>query len=158
MATPIEIGSRLRDIRRQQELTLKQVEIKSRGVWKSVVVGSYERGTRTLSIEKAFRLCDFYGVPYSALIDDYREKSPTEKAFRIDLTALRTFEKSGDRFSQELARLVGFIIKKRNDWNGHFISMRRSDCETLALMTSLTEESTYKSLEHRRLLIKALKN
>ncbi|NDC12712.1 MAG: hypothetical protein EBZ85_01040 [Actinobacteria bacterium] len=112
MATPIEIGSRLRDIRRQQELTLKQVEIKSRGVWKSVVVGSYERGTRTLSIEN----------------------------------------------SQELARLVGFIIKKRNDWNGHFISMRRSDCETLALMTSLTEESTYKSLEHRRLLIKALKN
>ena len=65
MATPLEIGKSLRDIRRQQELTLKQVEIKSRGVWKAVVVGSYERGSRTLSIEKALRLCEFYGVPVS---------------------------------------------------------------------------------------------
>ena len=63
MTTPIEISKRLRQIRKQQNLTLKQVEIRSRGKWKAVVIGSYERGTRSLSISKAKSLCEFYGVP-----------------------------------------------------------------------------------------------
>ena len=67
MTTPVEISRRLRQIRKQQNLTLKQVEIRSRGKWKAVVIGSYERGTRSLSISKAKSLCEFYGVPLSAL-------------------------------------------------------------------------------------------
>lgn len=157
MATPLEIGKSLRDIRRQQELTLKQVEIKSRGVWKAVVVGSYERGSRTLSIEKALRLCQFYGVPFSALTESSQPNESDETQLRIDLAELRKFEKSEDKFSNELARLVAHLIKRRNDWNGHLISLRRSDFETLALMTSMTIPSTIRALQHRRLLVGSLK-
>ena len=41
------LGARLRAIRTQQGLSLHGVEEKSRGRWKAVVVGSYERGERS---------------------------------------------------------------------------------------------------------------
>ena len=47
------LGARLRAIRTQQGLSLHGVEEKSRGRWKAVVVGSYERGDyngRVLSV------------------------------------------------------------------------------------------------------------
>src|ERR687890_717777 len=44
------LGARLRAIRQQQGLTLQQVEEMSEGRWKAVVVGSYERGDRAVSV------------------------------------------------------------------------------------------------------------
>jgi transcriptional regulator with XRE-family HTH domain len=46
------LGARLRAIRQQQGLTLQQVEEMSEGRWKAVVVGSYERGDRAVSVAK----------------------------------------------------------------------------------------------------------
>ena len=44
------LGARLRSIRNQQGLSLAQVEARSGGVWKAVVVGAYERGDRAVSL------------------------------------------------------------------------------------------------------------
>jgi transcriptional regulator with XRE-family HTH domain len=46
------LGARLRAIRTQQGLSLHGVEEKSRGRWKAVVVGSYERGDRSVTVQK----------------------------------------------------------------------------------------------------------
>ena len=46
------LGARLRSIRQQQGLSLQGVEEKSNGRWKAVVVGSYERGDRAISVAK----------------------------------------------------------------------------------------------------------
>src|SRR3984885_13949655 len=46
------LGARLRAIRTQQGLSLHGVEEKSRGRWKAVVVGSYERGDRSVTLPK----------------------------------------------------------------------------------------------------------
>ena len=59
------LGARLRAIRTQQGLSLHGVEEKSRGRWKAVVVGSYERGDRSVTVQKLAELADFYGVPLS---------------------------------------------------------------------------------------------
>src|SRR4051794_15745996 len=45
------LGARLRAIRTQQGLSLHGVEEKSRGRWKAVVVGSYERGDRAVTVQ-----------------------------------------------------------------------------------------------------------
>jgi transcriptional regulator with XRE-family HTH domain len=45
------LGARLRAIRTQQGLSLHGVEEKSRGRWKAVVVGSYERGDRSVTVQ-----------------------------------------------------------------------------------------------------------
>src|SRR6185436_16923 len=74
------LGSKLRAIRAQQHLSLHGVERKSGGKWKAVVVGSYERGDRAVSVARLAELAEFYGVPISELL-------PTEEGVpsaRID--------------------------------------------------------------------------
>src|SRR5918996_664268 len=62
------LGSRLRAIRTQQNLSLHGVEEKSKGRWKAVVVGSYERGDRAVTVQRLAELADFYGVPIRELL------------------------------------------------------------------------------------------
>src|SRR5947207_7749115 len=62
------LGVRLRAIRTQQGLSLHGVEEKSRGRWKAVVVGSYERGDRAVTVQRLAELADFYGVPVQELL------------------------------------------------------------------------------------------
>lgn len=62
------LGSRLRAIRQQQGLSLQGVEEKSGGRWKAVVIGSYERGDRAVTVAKLAELADFYGVPVGELL------------------------------------------------------------------------------------------
>ena len=57
------LGARLRSIRQQQGLSLQGVEEKSNGRWKAVVVGSYERGDRAVTVSRLAELADFYRVP-----------------------------------------------------------------------------------------------
>src|ERR1700759_976905 len=64
------LGARLRAIRIQQGLSLHGVEEKSRGRWKAVVVGSYERGDRAVTVQRLAELADFYGVPAARLLPD----------------------------------------------------------------------------------------
>src|SRR5256885_15136899 len=64
------LGARLRAIRTQQGLSLHGVEEKSRGRWKAVVVGSYERGDRAVTVQRLAELADFYGVPVAELLPD----------------------------------------------------------------------------------------
>jgi len=62
------LGSRLRAIRTQQGLSLHGVEQKSQGRWKAVVVGSYERGDRAVTVQRLAELAHFYGVPVHELL------------------------------------------------------------------------------------------
>ena len=64
------LGARLRAIRTQQGLSLHGVEEKSRGRWKAVVVGSYERGDRAVTVQRLAELAEFYGVPVGELLPD----------------------------------------------------------------------------------------
>jgi len=59
------LGARLRDVRQREGLSLQRVEQRSGGRWKAVVVGSYERGDRAVTVQKLAELARFYGVPMS---------------------------------------------------------------------------------------------
>lgn len=63
-----QLGAKLRAIRTQQGLSLHGVEEKSQGRWKAVVVGSYERGDRAVTVQRLAELADFYGVPVQELL------------------------------------------------------------------------------------------
>src|SRR4030088_520190 len=62
------LGAKLRAIRTQQGLSLHGVEEKSQGRWKAVVVGSYERGDRAVTVQRLAELAEFYGVPVAELL------------------------------------------------------------------------------------------
>jgi hypothetical protein len=55
-----DFGPLLRTIRQSIGLSLFQLENKSNGKWKAVVVGSYERGDRDPTIYRSADLLEFY--------------------------------------------------------------------------------------------------
>ena len=69
--TPVyarHVGERLRNIRRQQGLSLQAVEEQSEREFKASVLGAYERGERIISVLRRQRLARLYGVPVDQLL------------------------------------------------------------------------------------------
>ena len=127
------LGARLRAIRNQQGLSLQGVEDKSHGRWKAVVVGSYERGDRAVTVHKLAELADFYGVPVAELLPEGSPNAAAEPPPRLvlDLEALQSVpsEKAGP-----LARYAATIQSQRGDYNGRVLSIRQEDLRTLAVI------------------------
>jgi transcriptional regulator with XRE-family HTH domain len=127
------LGARLRSIRQQQGLSLHGVEEKSLGRWKAVVIGSYERGDRAVTVQKLAELADFYTVPISELLPDSLPSAAAEPPPRlvIDLERLGQVpaEKAGP-----LARYAAAIQAQRGDYNGRVLSIRQDDLRTLAVI------------------------
>ena len=69
-----QVGERLRNIRRQQGLSLQAVEAPSDREFKASVLGAYERGERVISVLRLQRLARFYAVPVDQLLP--RDTSP----------------------------------------------------------------------------------
>ena len=136
-----EIAASLRAIRKQKGLTLKEVEESSAGKWKAVVIGSYERCDRSLSLNKAIARAGFYEVPLDQLLG---LKSPSETPLTqpgrtiIDMRAV-----AGLSYTDSLITLLkGFlthIVGKRRDWNGEVLSLRAGDLTTLGIMFGKNE-------------------
>lgn len=132
-----ELGARLRAIRMQQGLSLHAVEQKSEGQWKAVVVGSYERGDRAVTVVKLADLADFYGVPITELLPENRpgrRGMPSPKLV-IDLQKLSDLppEQAGP-----LARYASAIQSQRGDYNGKVLTIRTEDLRSLAVIYDMT--------------------
>ena len=138
------LGARLRAIRNQQGLSLQGVEDKSHGRWKAVVVGSYERGDRAVTVQRLSELAVFYGVPVSELLPDPRPSSAVTSTTKIVLN----LESLGSLPADEagpLARYAAAIQSQRGDYNGRVLSIRHEDMRSLAVIydaspTALTEQ------------------
>jgi len=71
------VGARLRAVRTRMGLSLHGVEERSRGRWKAVAVGAYERGDRPVTVQKLAELAEFYSVPMSELLPGEPAVGPT---------------------------------------------------------------------------------
>lgn len=146
------VGDRLRDIRRQQGLSLAEVEVRSGGAWKAVVVGAYERGDRAVTISRLAELADFYGVPLASLLptrnvatperpdDDAeprRRAADDEGRSRLKLDLQRLDEADTDELDpialRAVARFAEHIQLRRGDHNGRVLTVRADDLRTIAV-------------------------
>lgn len=129
------LGARLRAIRGQQGLTLHDVEERSKGTWKAVVVGSYERGDRAVSVTKLVRLAEFYGVPVSDLLPTSgpvasADESESPKLI-VDLVRLQELEDEAEY--DVVRRYVRRVQTDRGDYNGRVLTLRSADLRSLAV-------------------------
>ncbi len=76
------IGERLREARRSVGLSLAGVERESGGRFKAVVVGSYERGDRAISVARLLDLADLYRLPAVELLPAAERADPLVAARR----------------------------------------------------------------------------
>ena len=74
------LGQRLRTARARTGLSLGGVEEKSRGRWKAVVVGSWERGDRAMTPERLMELAEFHQCSASWLLTGEDGLSPDAPA------------------------------------------------------------------------------
>jgi transcriptional regulator with XRE-family HTH domain len=127
------LGARLRAIRTQQGLSLHGVEEKSQGRWKAVVVGSYERGDRAVTVQRLSELADFYGVPVNELLPEGHATPVNEPAARLIIDLEQLSSVPADK-AAPLARYAATIQSQRGDYNGRVLSIRQEDLRSLAVI------------------------
>ncbi|MBS2534541.1 transcriptional regulator [Catenulispora sp. NF23] len=140
------LGVRLRAIRSQQGLSLHGVEQKSQGRWKAVVVGSYERGDRAVTVQRLSELAEFYGVPVHELLPGTGAPASAHEPggkLVLDLERLKALpvDQAGP-----LLRYVGSIQSQRGDWNGRVMTIRGEDLRTLGVIYEMAPSELVKML------------
>lgn len=159
------IGQRLRNIRRQQGLSLADVQERSNGHWKAVVIGAYERGDRSVSIARLAELARFYGVPLVDLLPagridkaraaedrDRDQRSDTSAPVRLNLEPLRTPR------TPEVAAVARFARRvqlRRGDHNGRMLTLRGGDLSTIAIAIGRDDHTLLEILEREGVLAMA---
>jgi transcriptional regulator with XRE-family HTH domain len=131
---PKSLGQRLRAIRVQQGLSLHGVELKSGGRWKGVVIGSYERGSRAVTVQRLAELAEFYGVPVAELLPDTPGTSPSIEAAPRLILDLERLQELPAADAAPLARYTATLQSQRGDYNGRVMSIRTDDLRSLAII------------------------
>jgi len=157
--TVSEINSKLRAIRQSKSLSLSDVEALSEGRIKAVVLGSYERGARSLSVKRALQIAELYQVPISEILGHHENVSAASSTrIILDLRLInhRVQQEGRNEMAKysALSRLLQKIVRTRQDWNGEVISLRSSDIATLAILFDEREIEVTRWLEQETLLLK----
>ena len=145
------LGARLRSIRQQQGLSLQGVEEKSTGRWKAVVVGSYERGDRAVTVSRLAELAEFYRVPVAELLPEGSgvRHEPTSK---IVLDLERLYDEAAEDLAY-VARYARAIQQQRGDYNGRVLSIRADDLRALAIVYDASPSGLIERLTEHGVLV-----
>jgi transcriptional regulator with XRE-family HTH domain len=146
------IGERLRRIRHQQGLSLAAVEQRSRGEWKAVVIGAYERGDRAVTVTRLAQLAGFYGVPLADLLPGPRPQTAGDGPDRLVLDLTRLRADVGPAMTT-VVRFATRVQRLRGDHNGRVLTLRGSDVGTLALAEGKDPEELVELLQSHGVLL-----
>ena len=139
--TPESVAIRLRSIRKSRGWTLHDIESKTDGSIKAVVMGSYERGTRAISLARALELANLFAIPISELLSQPTARGNQNLGFkRFDQRKIKKLLSESD--DEALLKLNNFLVaiaRRRGDWNGEILSLRCADLDTLTLILELSQ-------------------
>jgi len=133
------LGARLRAIRHQRGLTLRQVEQEANGRIKAVVVGSYERAERAVTVVTLAELARVYGVRTDELLPHHAPQVPpptgSGSRLRIDLQQLAALPEAQ---AGPLARYATIVRAQRDDHHSTVLTLREQDLHSLAVVYDMT--------------------
>ena len=139
-----EIGKALRRARTARGLTLRQVSTLTEGRFKATSVAGYERGERTISVERFCDLCALYQVSPPAILGDVVRVVAGSTEPEIDLTRLEEME------TVERTLVAGFVRQIQEQRHGsasETIVLREADLDVLATAAGKTREELAEALE-----------
>ena len=158
--TTATISARIRAQRKARSLTLQDIERLSNGRIKAVVMGSYERGSRAISLARTIEIANLFTIPLSELIEESKnpERGSNDQLI-FDLRKLReiSLAVTGNEISK-INAFVSAICARRRDWNGEILTLRSGDLDTLTLVLSAPRAAVQELLERFQLVIKAPRN
>jgi transcriptional regulator with XRE-family HTH domain len=149
-----DICRKLRAIRQAQSLSLADVETLSQGRIKAVVLGSYERGSRALSVKRALEIAAIYHIPAAELFREHFDPPTAQNpSYLIDLRKLKATSLNRDVYGP-LTQFCGEIQRRREDWNGEVISLRVSDLDILQITSRIFGKNLEELLVNEGILVK----
>lgn len=125
----VEIGRALRRLRRAHGLTLVDVAAMSGGMFKATSVAGYERGERSITLERFCSLCQLYGLAPERLLADILRNAEGRIEPDIDLTALESLGTTESALVSEFVRQVRAL---RGERRADMITLRAGDLDVLA--------------------------
>ena len=139
----VEVGQRLRSVRRIRGLSLDDVERESKGRWSASAVGAYERGFRNLTLPRLRDLASFYDVPMAVLLgeEELAGGGRTQGRLVLDLVALQNIPEA-----EAVLRYLRSIILERGDYNGRVLTVRRDDLRAICSLLRTDESTTLEKL------------
>lgn len=131
----VRCAQSLRELRKRKGLTLRECEALSEGKFKSVVLGSYERGTRAISLERLQELADFYEVPIEYFFSPSAREKDAPGRIIFDLRKIKQSQYHEEGI-ERIKAFLSHIARVRSDWNGEYLTIRRGDGELLNLLSN----------------------
>lgn len=118
-------------------MTLNELQVKSAGKFKPSAVGAYERGERSISIERFCNLCEIYGTPADRLLAEMLAELAPEgrRETVIDLNRLSLLEVDQ---AKVVADFVHKVRLQREDYLTDVVTLRAGDIESLAFASRRT--------------------
>lgn len=152
MRTEIEkiCATKLRELRRRKGLTLEEFEKFTGGEVKAVVLGSYERGTRAISLARLQELANIYEVPLEYFFTEPKIALNSER-LTFDLRRIKSRDDL-DETIVGLRRYLSSIVTKRRDFNGEVLTLRESDNEILSFVAQMQFKEMIDYLKLNQLL------
>jgi len=134
------IRVRIRATRLALGWSLADFELHSAGAITAVAMGSYERGTRALSITKLITICNVFQISLIHILAPGEELTSGRCADRhiYDLRALQALPVSAEK--SHLLSYIHRIIRERGDWKGAVVSLRATDIENLGIIFAVSHE------------------
>jgi transcriptional regulator with XRE-family HTH domain len=138
----LEVGRRLRALRKAKGMSLDDVERASSGRWSASAIGAYERGFRTLSLPRLHELAAFYDVPVSVLLGQQDQPAERPRKLVLDLEALSSVPEAA-----AIQRFARSIVLERGDFNGRVLSIRRDDLRAICALLQVDTPQAIAQLE-----------
>src|SRR5919108_1696662 len=139
------VGEALRQTRQERGLTLQNVAVLSGGRFKPSALGGYERGERSISVERFCSIAALYGIPPDRLLARTMEHATPSGRYEliIDLTKLPLIQGNEVHL---VAEFIHRVRAQRGDYLSDVITLRSGDLEALALTTQLRPDALLDSL------------
>ena len=143
------VGEKLRRVRLDRGLSLQDVCDRSGGSFVVSTLSAYERGKRSLSLERLLELAEIYGLSLNTLLDveeasDAHGSLARNRPLRIKLSALERLTSDERR---PLENYLGFLRQLRNDTGREVLTIRRDDLAYLSGLYGLRPNLLKERLE-----------
>jgi transcriptional regulator with XRE-family HTH domain len=137
----LDIGRALRRIRKERGLTLRDVAATSGGTFKATSVAGYERGERSITLERFVLLCRLYGTSAARVLGDIERAGASGEEPSIDVRALEELGTEGEL----LIALVRQVREMRRDRSAD-VMVRADDLAVLATASGTEAEALEEAL------------
>lgn len=143
------VGEKLRRLRQERAMSLQDVCDRSGGSFVVSTLSAYERGKRSLSLERLLELADIYGLSPTAIldVDDQGDLHPNLLRNRPLRIRLDNLYRLAPEERKPLEEYLDFLRNLRNDPAREVLTFRRDDLAYLSSLYGVRPQALRERLE-----------